>query len=107
MENTSPMPTPWGQAQTKRALAPGVFLVTTAGHGGILIGKNRARELLSRQALAIGRPFGNFLAYEEDCDVAAVFYEHPGYCTWMDAKKAKQLAQDSLHRWNPDYFKPE
>ncbi len=101
------MPTPWGEAQTKRALAPGVYLVTTAGHGGILIGKSRAKELLSEQAIKIGMAWGSFLAYEEDCDVSAVFYEHPEYASWMDVKTSKKLAEDSLKRWYPAYFKTE
>jgi hypothetical protein len=104
---TRGMPTPWGEAQTKKELAPGVFLVTTAGHGGILIGKRRAKELLSERASKIGMPWGSFLAYEEDCDVSAVFYEHPEYCTLMDAKASKEYAENSLQRWYPEYFKAE
>lgn len=87
---TRGMPTPWGEAQTKKELAPGVYLVTIAGHGGILIGKFRAKVLLSEKAIEIGMPWGNFLAYEEDCDVSAIFYEHPELCTWMDGCERMQ-----------------
>jgi len=98
------MPTPWGVSQTKKELAPGVYSVTTAGHGGILIGKKRAKELLSEQAIKIGMAWGNFLAYEEDCDVSAVFYEHPEYCTWMSVEVIKRYAERSLQQCYPEYF---
>jgi hypothetical protein len=104
---TRGMPTPWGEAQTIEECAPGVYSVTTAAHGGILIGKRRAKKLLSERAIKIGIPWRRYLAYEEDCDVAAVFYEHPEYGTWTDAKEMKEEAEQNLRRWYPEYFKNE
>ncbi len=103
---TKAMSIPWGEADCEEAVAPGVYWVGTAGHGGILVEKSRARELLSERAIKIGRSWGLYLAYEEDCDAYAVYYEHPEYCTWMKAEEMKKLAEENLHRWNPAYFNP-
>jgi hypothetical protein len=98
------MLTPWGESQYTKQLAPGVYLVSTAGHGGILIGRSQAKKLLSRKAIVIGMLWGNFLAYEEDCDIAAVWYEHPEFASSDDKSKIKRMAQESLQRWHPAYF---
>ena len=33
------METPWGESQTKSLVAPDIHDVTTAGHGGIMVGR--------------------------------------------------------------------
>lgn len=73
------MMTPWGQADYTRKAREGVYSVGTPGHGGVLVGRGVARQHLSAQAQAIGQPFGSWLAFEEDCDWAAVGYEQPDW----------------------------
>lgn len=102
------MLTPWGKSQTSEKMAEGVYEVTTAGHGGILVGKQVAREKLSEQAQAIGREFGSWLAFEEDCAWAAVAYEHPEWFVGlftpsMTEERIKMQAGDTLARWYPEY----
>jgi hypothetical protein len=101
---TKGMPTPWGMSQWTKRLMPDVYLVSTARHGGILVGRKRARSLLSERAIKIGMSWGRFLAYEEDCDCAAVMYEHPELFDDTDAQKLKTTAEDTLRRWYPEYF---
>jgi hypothetical protein len=100
-------PSPWGYVQWKRELAPGVVEVSTAAHGGILVEKERAKKLLSEKAIEIGSPWGNFLTYEEDCERAAVIYEHP---EWYGAEKAKDVKKDAeaiLRQFYPAYFQTD
>jgi hypothetical protein len=95
------MPSPWGNVTLKRELAPGVFDVSTAAHGGILVEKKKAKKLLSEKAMSIGSSWGNFLAYEEDCECAAVMYEHP---EWYSGENAKMEAEATLRQFYPAYF---
>lgn len=69
------MQTPWGASDYQEKLAEGMWWVGTPGHGGLMIGKAEARRKLTPEAQACGRPFGNWLCYEEDCDYAVPFYE--------------------------------
>jgi len=71
------MLTPWGMSQSKHKLTTGVYSVTTASHGGLLVGKRVARERLSIEAIKEGEPFAQYLAYEEDCAYAAVYADWP------------------------------
>ena len=69
------MPTYWGSAQHVTKLQPAVYWVSTAGHGGLMIGKALARKILSKAAIAVGASFGSFLCYEEDCAWAVAFVD--------------------------------
>ncbi len=57
------MRTPWGAAQTVERMAPGIWIVSTAGHGGIKL--DAAHQ---RQMPAYMRRGGGW--YEEDCESA-------------------------------------
>lgn len=63
------MNTPWGPSQTQRTIAEGIVSVSTAGHGGIRLSEERARQMY--RLLPNFHPYagGNWL--EEDCDWAA------------------------------------
>jgi len=98
------MPTPWGMALTKQELAEGIFWVETAEHGGLLIVATQARELLSEQALKLGQPWENFLAFEQEQDMPVVFYEHPELYPWVEEELTVKLAGDSLRLSHPEYF---
>ena len=73
------MLTPWGQSDGDVKIAPGVYETYTPSHGGIMVGARVARESLSAPALAIGEPFGRWLAFEEDCAYAAVYLDRPDW----------------------------
>jgi uncharacterized protein DUF7007 len=98
------MHTPWGKAQTQRQLADGVFWVETEAHGGLLIENVRAEECLSEKALALGKRWHDFLAFEQDKDMMVVFYEYPAWYPWMEEELTEQFAEESLRRDHPDYF---
>jgi hypothetical protein len=62
---------PWGAIQGERELAPGIWQVYTAGHGGILLSPERKAALPPAcRAFAgfNGNATGPDSWYEEDCD---------------------------------------
>ena len=76
--------TPWGQAETVTEIAPGIYAITTASHGGIYLDDDRnaivplaVREgtFQSRDVPGHGRIGGQGVYgwYEEDCDAAIVY----------------------------------
>ena len=101
MENLS---NPWGTALSSEKLADGVFWVETAENGGLLIETERARTFLSENALKIGQPWENFLAYEQEHDLPVIFYEHPELYPWAEEDLTEQLAADGLRLFHPEYF---
>lgn len=98
------MHTPWGEAQTKQQLDEGVYWVTTAIHGGLLIEKERAQALLSTRACHIGMPWNDFLAFEQEYAMMVVFYEQPQLYPWVEEELTAKLAEDVLRLRYPDYF---
>lgn len=60
-----PEQSPWGKVQTRDVLCPGVFLVSTASHGGTMVAKDMA-AVLSPAAIKCGFRNSGFLCFEED-----------------------------------------
>jgi hypothetical protein len=59
------MHTPWGRAQHTETVAQGISVVSTAGHGGILLDSARTAAMPAYMRSA---SFAGPSAYEEDCD---------------------------------------
>lgn len=66
-----PQHSPWGPVQHNECLAPGIYFVHTAGHGGIWISPDR-RATMAEPYRNFTSKYGNIGAgfYEEDCDWA-------------------------------------
>jgi hypothetical protein len=62
---TQPEKSPWGEVQTCDTLCPGVFLVSTASHGGTMVSKE-VSAMLSPAAQRCGFRQGGYLCFEED-----------------------------------------
>ena len=106
-----PMYSPWGNIQTFKILTPGVFEVTTASHGGIMVSRDCISETLSREAQKCGFMDGAYLCFEEDCDAPVVirelldknlmkapvneFYKEGEYAECIDR---------ALKQWHPRYW---
>ena len=71
------MLTPWGMSQQHVVIEPGLHDVSTASHGGFLVSKSWADKHLTNEAKEAGWEWGNYYAFEEDCDWAIVVFEHP------------------------------
>lgn len=64
--NREPRDSPWDTVQDCTVIAPGIYSVITAGHGGIMIDKALAPHILSQEALSEGFVENGYYCYEED-----------------------------------------
>ena len=83
------MQTPWGAAQTRKELAPGIIEVSTASHGGILLAPE-----LNAQVPAYMRSADGW--YEEDADWAIVATVFPEVFTEEHREQAKNTMKNSM-----------
>lgn len=69
MIDSCPDSTPWGHADVKERLAPGIWSVSTPGHGGIWINQSR-RHSMPAPYHSFTSVYGDISLgfYEEDCD---------------------------------------
>ena len=58
----------WDVVQSCTTIANGIYSVSTAGHGGIMIAADLANRILSPEAIDKGYRYGSYYCYEEDCD---------------------------------------
>lgn len=106
------MPTPWGPVQHGERIAEGLLWVHTAGHGGLMVGLDFARQHLSEAAQRRGQPSGTWLAYEEDCAWAIAAIELEAYWPLLFHHQLetnpeftpKETCLRSLSLWNADYL---
>ena len=103
--------TPWGPADSVVDLAPGLLAVTTPSHGGLLVTRAFAATHLSPVAIARGAPWGEFLAYEEDCDWYIVAWECPAFRPRLFESAPPEARDDpaayllrALSAWHADYL---
>ena len=98
-----PKSSPWGAIQDKRELAPGIWSVSTAGHGGIKLSRER-----NAAVPAYMRAEGGW--YEEDCQWSIAAMVHPIAFQRMVTiegrpdKTEYDYALDSFRGWYPDQY---
>ena len=101
---------PWGMVQTSYTLCDGVYAVSTASHGGILVHRS-AEHLLSQEAQYLGTRYGVYLCYEEDCKAPIVIRELldsgkiivPVNDRLTDEEFNNEV-NENIQRWNPEYW---
>lgn len=92
------MRTPWGSAQTAEIVAPGIGAVSTAGHGGIKL--SRERNALVPDYM---RQDGGW--YEEDCDWALAVLVFPDeFSQWAGDSRDVESAHSTAKNWRPDKY---
>jgi len=104
-----PRESPWGYVQHCDTLCPGVFMVSTEGHGGIMVSKEMT-AILSPAAKKCGDKYFGYLAYEEDCQANIVMRELMDKKLWTpnhttDKAGFEQRLNDSIVKYNPDYWR--
>lgn len=72
---TEPGYSPWGEIQHCDMLTPGIYSVSTAGHGGIMARMDVARKTLSKAALDCAYFECGWYCFEEDCAAAVALRE--------------------------------
>ena len=105
-----PEKSPWGEVQTCDTLCPGVFLVSTASHGGTMIAKDMAAAL-SPAARKCGFRQGGYLCFEEDSQESVALRELLDKKLWTVPDRIKDKAafeeniNMSIRKYNPDYWR--
>ena len=105
-----PTLSPWGEVQTCDILCPGVFLVSTASHGGTMVAKDMT-SALSPAARKCGFRQGGYLCFEEDSQESVVLRELLDKKLWdipdriKDRDAFEENINKSLREYNPDYWR--
>ena len=105
-----PSKSPWGKVQTCDTLCPGVFLVSTASHGGTMV-SNEVAAFLSPAAKRCGFRRGGYLCFEEDCDENIVLRELLDKKLWQIPDRIRDRAafeeniNRALREHHPEYWR--
>ena len=113
----------WGEVQSCHRINKGIYEVSTASHGGVMMPVQIGRYLLSQDARRIAQREHGYLYFEEDCDWSVAFRElldkgvfenleeyyketysmgPKSFNTWL--KDLDETTTTSLKRWHNDYY---
>lgn len=101
---------PWGEIQSCETIYPGIFLVTTPGHGGIIV-ESQAVFFLSEAARKCGFRKADFLCFEEDCQESVVLRELLDKKMWRIPKRIsdpaafEQEINANIQSHHPEYWR--
>lgn len=101
---------PWGPIQSEHKLCVGVYTVSTASHGGIMVADDVAETIFSKAALDCAFRYNWFYCFEEDCDAPVALQELldkkmiTGFFN-MNAEELSEAVNRSLQAWHPEYLK--
>ena len=105
-----PRNSPWGAVQHCEEMREGVFLVSTASHGGIMV-RPGAADFLTADAIKHGAFHeNNCYCFEEDCCESIVIRELLDRKLWAIPDRITDKAgyEDSINRslqqWQPEYW---
>jgi hypothetical protein len=107
---TRPKKSPWGMVQHSDTLCPGVFMVSTEKHGGIMI-SNDIAAFLSPAAQKCGFKLGAYICFEESTQEDVALRELLDKKLWTVPNRIRDKAafeeniNKSLRMHNPDYWR--
>ena len=105
-----PEKSPWGAVQQCDTLCPGVFMVSTEGHGGTMVSKDIS-AFLSPAAQKCGFKQNGYICFEEDSQEAVVQRELLDKKLWTVPDRVRDKAafeeniNKSIREYNPDYWR--
>jgi len=105
-----PNNSPWGEVDYCDTLCPGVYLVYTPEHGGIMVARE-IQEFLSPAARKHGQRKNGFLCYEEDTEEAIVLRELLDKKLWdipdriKDREAFEENINNTLRKYHPEYWR--
>ena len=101
----------WGEVQHCEILCPGVYSVSTASHGGVMVHGSVAKEILSLAARKHCFREGGYYCFEEDCDAPVAIREllDKGLYTapvndYFKPGEYETVINNSLQTYHPDYW---
>ena len=106
-----PSYSPWGKVQECETLCPGVYSVSTPGHGGIMVRRELAEKIFRKEAMGCAFVKGGYLCFEEDAQESVVLRELLDKKLWKvpDRIKDKAAFEENINRsirqYNPDYWR--
>lgn len=106
----APRTSPWGEVQSCEVLCPGVFLVSTASHGGTMVA-NEVVAVLSPAAKKCGFKDKGYICYEEDAQESVVLRELLDKKLWKipdrikDKERFEENLNQSIRQYNPEYWR--
>ena len=101
---------PWGKVQVYDVICPGVYMVSTASHGGTMVASEMI-SVLSPAAQKCGMRLHGWLCYEEDTEDNIVFRELLDKKLWAIPERIKNKAayeeniNQAIRRYHPDYWR--
>lgn len=105
----APSFSPWGEIQSCDTLYPGIYLVTTPRHGGIIV-EPTAALYLSTYARKCGFREGGYLCFEEDCCEQVVLRELLDRGLWKLPERIKDKdgfekeINRTIEKYHPNYW---
>lgn len=105
---SAPLSTPWGLAQHRKEMIPGVWSVDTAGHGGFWLSPERRDQLPAWARLAPSTYCSKPEWWEEDCEAAIPLlvwldeFHAAGLCLELDRAGLIRSARFG-NRWMPSF----
>lgn len=107
-----PAYSPWGEVQSYTLIAKGIFDVNTDFHGGVLILKEYAEQLLTEEARKCGFAYGRYFCFEEDCAAPVAKRElldkgimKAPVNEYYKEGEYSEIINGYIKRWNPEYWK--
>lgn len=100
---------PWGEIDWSETMIPGIEMVATPSHGGIMVSK-AASVLLSPAARKCGFWAGGYLCFEEDADENIVLRELLDQKLWQIPDRIQDHAafeadmNRNIQTYHPDYW---
>ncbi len=101
---------PWGEIDWMETMIPGIDMVATPSHGGIMVSRE-ASALLSPAARKCGFWAGGYLCFEEDADENVVLRELLDKKLWQIPQRIQDRAAFEAHinrniqTYHPDYWR--
>ena len=99
--------TPWGKADFRYDVMPGVAFYETPSHGGLGVGRSVAKKYLTPAAQKIGEHSGSMLWFEEDVAITAPLYEHPEWAAEIGFSGNVANYKKTLESYFPEYFEDD
>lgn len=104
-----PKNSPWGKIQDCETLCPGIFLVTTAGHGGVMVAKECVGAFLPA-ARKCGFESKSYYCFEEDTQEMVALRELLDKGLWKipdritNKEGFEKAINESIQKYNPNYW---
>ncbi len=105
----NPVYTPWGPADHTTFLQHGIFQVSTASHGGMMVSREQLGKYFSPRAQEVGFHWGGYHCYEEDCDAPVAIRElldcnlYPTPDNY-DPGEFEEIIDRSIKQYHPEYW---